>query len=174
MGAYKNKFKSYKPSPQHVIIDYTSYTGKSAIIEADYNSYISLTGNKAHSKYVKLKTSATTGIAVYLTSSRIYASNFTVQGKNKKGIGLLLNRMSHGRLMGHAGQSLSWFYGLETGIYSQNGSSVQLSGPIRIKYNTVGLHAASGADIKYSYDVLVNGNNQNFKRSAILKTLKAY
>jgi len=134
----------------NVFINYSNFDGTSAIVEADYGSYLFIAGNRTDKTSVKVLTGSTEGIGVYLTGSSLYASNLTVQGVGNQGIGLVLNRASHGRILGHPDQSLSWFF-------------VYLSGQVRVQQNNVGLRVLSGGDIKYSDEVesLLHSNTHN-------------
>jgi len=164
-------------SDQNVNINYRNYDGTSAIVEADYGSYLFIAGNKNETKMVQILTSDSGATGVYLTGSNIYASNMTIQGKDNNGIGLLLNRGSRGRILAHEGQSLSWFYRLDTGMLSQNGSSLYLSGPIRVRLNNTGLKVLSGSDIKYSDNVqtLLHSNTTNVSVPSVPDNIiKAY
>lgn len=196
------------PEPKNVFIDYRVSNGGGAIIEADYGSYLFITGHKgcvedpskcanpngsnnSNPRLVKVLMSATTAQGVYLTGSKLYASNLTIQGSGNNGIGLLMNRMSQGRILSHANQSLTWFYNLEDAIFSQNGSSLYVSGPVRIRNNLRGLRVDTGADIKYSDEVqsflggneystfdpntqLINGNPGNTTLPVPANVLRAY
>lgn len=157
-------------------IQYSNYDKDTAIVEADYGSYLFVAGSQTHNRRVEILTGDTNASGIYLTGSKIYASNLRVQGKGTKGIGLLLNRGSQGRILSHAGQTQSYFYRMHTGILSQNGSSLYLSGPIRVTLNQVGLDAQSGADIKYANDVLIYSNTTANTRSPAVpdNILKAY
>jgi len=163
-------------SDRNSYINYSNYDQSSAIVEADYGSYLFIAGDKDDQRRVEILTSETGATGIYLTGSNIYASNLRIQGKGNKGVGLLLNRGSRGRILSHAGQVQSWFYRFNTGILSQNGSSVYLSGPIRVRLNNIGLSVQSGADVRYSNDVLIDSNTIiNMQTPAVLDNiLKAY
>jgi len=152
-------------------VNYRGYNKTGPIVEADYGSYLWIGGrrgtNTTPPRRVEILTSNTSTSGIYITGSKIYASSLRIQGTGRNGTGLLLNRGSQGRILSPDGEQQTLFYQLNNGIYSQNGSSVYLSGPIRVYRNNRGLRVDGGADIKYSDDVRIDSNTTNMSTPAV-------
>ena len=156
------------------------------IIEAHYGSYLSVTAN---SQKVNILLGDGNKYGIYLTASKMYGSNVDIEGSGRyytthPQAGIFLNRASDMRLIAATGFAPYINEFSLAGILSKNGSRAYLGGPMRIRFNGVGLRVASGGDIRYGTTgeekVFINSNPESnndtdsFKVDNSAAILKAY